>query len=95
MRVRRSYIYAIIIAAFVTGWMFSDHFWPFEGEASPKSGISEVSEEATAGKMQPVTVSAVRVRNELAPLRVRASGVTRTLFEIYVVARRQGIVKEI
>ena len=79
----------------MTGWMLSDNYWPSAGPTPQNSEELEASENLKAATVKPITVTALKVENQLAPLKVRASGVTRTLFEIDVVARRQGIVKDI
>ena len=44
-------------------------------------------------KLSPV--NAIKVKNRITPLLVRASGVTETLFEIVIVARRKGLIEKI
>ncbi len=94
MRIKWSYIWALLIALFVIGWMISDDLW------QPNSSQEIADEDALInttdiGKIQAITVNAIKVNNEITPLIVRASGVTQTLFEIAIVARRHGIVKNI
>ena len=93
LRVKTSYIWALLIALRVIGWMISDNFWDSEssGEVNTKPKIKSTE----LSKIQSITVEATKVKNKITPLTVRASGVTETLFEIVIVARRQGIVEKI
>lgn len=88
-----SYIWATFIAIGVIGWMISDSVWPKKSDLGAQSQSKIESSEL--GKIQAVTVNVIKVKNKVIPLTVRASGVTETLFEIVIVARRQGIVKKI
>lgn len=93
IRFKTSYIWATIIALSVIAWMLSDEIWSNQSdlETKPKSN----TEGSDFKKIQAITVNAIKVKNQVTPLKIRASGVTETLFEIDVVARRQGIVKTI
>ena len=93
MRFKTSYIWATVIALSVIGWMMSDGLWPNKSELDKKIVLEIASTEL--GKIQAITVNAIKVKNQSTPLIVRATGVTETLFEIVIVARRQGIVKKI
>ena len=95
IRVKASYFSALLIALIVIGWMISDNLW----QSEIKEDISKNSDESISstdlGKIQAITVNAIKVQNEQTPLIVRASGVTTTLFELSIVARRKGTVKKI
>ena len=93
IRFKTSYLWATIIALSVIGWMLSDEIWPSKSNLDTKS--PSTIETTDLGKIQAITVNAIKVQNQVTPLKVRASGVTTTLFEIVIVARRQGIVKKI
>ena len=93
IRFKTSYLWATIIALSVIGWMLSDEIWPSKSNLDTKS--PSTIETTDLGKIQAITVNAIKVQNQVTPLKVRASGVTKTLFEIVIVARRQGIVKKI
>ena len=93
MRFKTSYIWATVIALSVIGWMMSDGLWPNKSELDKKI-VPEIAS-TELGKIQAITVNAIKVKNQSTPLIVRATGVTETLFEIVIVARRQGIVKKI
>ena len=92
-RFKTSYIWATVIALSVVGWMLSDELWPNKSGLSNKSNLE--IESTDLDEIQAITVNAIKVKNQLTPLIVRASGVTETLFEIVVVARRQGVVEKI
>ena len=96
MRVKGSYIWAGTIALVVVGWMLSDEILPkHELDDFPIENISKENKEKDKELKSKLTVSAIRVQNEITPLKIRASGVTRSKFEINVVARRQGNIQDI
>ncbi|MDT2084290.1 MAG: efflux RND transporter periplasmic adaptor subunit [Planktomarina sp.] len=93
MKIRKSYISALIIAVLIIGWMYSDDVLgtSSSGETDQeKLAILEVEENLTAAPE--LITQAFRVANELVPLQIRARGVTRTEFEIDVISRRQAFV---
>ena len=93
MKIRKSYISALIIAVLIIGWMYSDDLLgtTSSGETDQeKLAILEVEENLTAAPE--LITQAFRVANELVPLQIRARGVTRTEFEIDVISRRQAFV---
>mgnify|MGYP003328904280 FL=1 len=93
MKIRKSYISALVIAVLIIGWMFSDDVF------GPPSGIdTDQEKEAIVDLQENLTSSAelitqaFRVKNKQVPLQIRARGVTRTGFEIDVISRRQAFV---
>ena len=93
MKIRKSYISALIIAVLIIGWMYSDDVLgtSSSGETDQeKLAILEVEENLMAAPE--LITQAFRVANELVPLQIRARGVTRTEFEIDVISRRQAFV---
>jgi multidrug efflux system membrane fusion protein len=93
MKIRKSYISALIIAVLIIGWMYSDDVLgtSSSGETDQeKLAILEVEENLTAAPE--LITQAFRVANEPVPLQIRARGVTRTEFEIDVISRRQAFV---
>ena len=93
MKIRKSYISALIIAVLIIGWMYSDDVLgtSSSGETDQeKLATLEVEENVTAAPE--LITQAFRVVNELIPLQIRARGVTRTEFEIDVISRRQAFV---
>lgn len=93
--IQNSYIWATLIALLVIGWMLSDEILFSKSEPKNDGKSTILESETNIETIQAITVNAVRVKNQTTPLIVRASGVTETLFEIEIVARRQGIVKNI
>lgn len=93
IRVKTSYIWATVIAIAVIAWMVSGQITPTKSSAD-KNSKSKI-ESTELGEIQPITVNAIKVKNRITPLIVRASGVTETLFEIVIVARRKGLVAKI
>ena len=93
IRVKTSYIWATVIAIAVIAWMVSGQITPTKSSADKNSKSKIASTEL--GEIQPITVNAIKVKNRITPLIVRASGVTETLFEIVIVARRKGLVAKI
>ena len=85
MRIRSSYIWAIIIAAGVTFWMVSDTVFP---QLNEKQASADVEDSPLEEPEMALTVTAIKVRNEVTPIKIRGNGVTRTKFEIDVFARR-------
>jgi multidrug efflux system membrane fusion protein len=82
-----------MIAIAVIAWMVSGQIIPTKGSAD-KNSKSKI-ESTELGEIQAITVNAIKVKNQITPLIVRASGVTETLFEIVIVARRKGLVAKI
>ena len=96
MRLKSSYIWASIIALLVVGWMLSDDLLPKKEFDNLPIEKNAMETDTKVEKNNPkLTVSAIKVKNEITPLKIRASGVTRSKFEIDVVARRQGNIQEI
>ena len=93
--IKSSYIWALLIAFLVVGWMISDDLWESKDEPSSTTSTDSSISATDMGKIQAITVNAVKVKNKQTSLIVRASGVTETLFEIAIVARRHGIVERI
>ena len=79
---RASYVWAAVIAAAVIIWMQSDDIWSsFKASNEIKTNDQEKTV-LSIPEQQAITVNATLVENELTPLKIRASGVTKTLFEI-------------
>tara|TARA_A100001015_G_C15043768_1_gene741812 strand:- start:3562 stop:4842 length:1281 start_codon:yes stop_codon:yes gene_type:complete len=95
IRIKASYIWALFIAIFVVGWMVSDDLFQQESEQIQTKKLNLDIGTTDIGKVEAITVNAVKVKNKKTPLIVRASGVIETMFEISIVARRQGIVKNL
>ena len=93
IRFKTSYIWAAVIAIAVIVWMVSGQIMPTKSSADKNSKSKIKSTEL--GKIQAITVNAIKVKNRITPLIVRASGVTETLFEIVIVARRKGLIEKI
>ena len=92
---RASYIWAAIIALAVFAWMQSDDILPYISNSNLAKNEDQEKVKNIPLKEPSVTVNALVVKNELTPLKIRANGVTKTLFEITVVSRRRGLVKHI
>jgi len=93
IRFKTSYIWATVIAIAVIAWMVSGQIMPMKTSAE-KNSESKI-ESTELGEIQAITVNAIKVKNRITPLLVRASGVTETLFEIVIVARRKGLIEKI
>ena len=91
---RRSYLWALLIAVGVVGWMASGMF---SSEVPQTANVDEANaEQADNDKpVKQLTVKAMTVENEKTALQVRASGVTRTSFDLEVMNRRQDFVRNI
>ena len=91
MRFRSSYIWALLIAGGVTAWMLSGQFSDQTVEAEAPQA------EAAQGEapVKQLVIKALEVTNIETPLQVRASGVTRTSFDVQIINRRRAFVAAI
>ncbi len=92
MRIRSSYIWAIIIGAGVIFWMVSDTVFP---QLNEKQASADVEDSPLEEPEMALTVTAIKVKNEVTPIKIRGNGVTRTKFEIDVFARRSAFVEKV
>ena len=78
---RRSYLWALLIAVGVVGWMASGMF---SSEVPQTKNVDEAKAEQSDNDkpVKQLTVKAMTVENEKTALQVRASGVTRTSFDL-------------
>ena len=93
MKIRKSYISALVIAVLIIGWMYSDDVLGTSSSSKTdqkKLAILKVEENITAAPE--LITQAFKVVNQRVPLQIRARGVTRTGFEIDVISRRQAFV---
>ena len=93
MKIRKSYISALVIAVLIIGWMYSDDVLGTfsSGKTDQKKlAILKVEENVTAAPE--LITQAFKVVNQRVPLQIRARGVTRTGFEIDIISRRQAFV---
>lgn len=91
MRFRSSYIWALLIAGGVTAWMLS-------GQVGDQTVEAEAPQAEAAQGEAPVkqlVIKALEVTNIETPLQVRASGVTRTSFDVQIINRRRAFVAAI
>ena len=104
MRIKTSYLWALLIAAAIVGWMLSGRYLSSEGTATSETaaietGAADTSAEAQSKSndlpVQRLTISALEVVNQSIPMHVRASGVTRTSFEVSILARRDAFISAI
>ena len=91
---RRSYLWALLIALAVIGWMASGQF------SSEPETTAIAEQEAPAANtdgdvVKKITINALVVNNTRTPLQVRASGVTRTSFDVKIVNRREAFVSSV
>ena len=91
MRFRSSYIWALLIAGGVTAWMLSGQFGDQPVEAQATNG--EATQDDASVKQ--LVIKAQKVTNIKTPLQVRASGVTRTSFDVQIINRRRAFVADI
>ena len=93
MKIRKSYISALVIAVLIIGWMYSDDVLGTSSSSKTdqkKLAILKVEKNVTAAPE--LITQAFKVVNQRVPLQIRARGVTRTGFEIDVISRRQAFV---
>ena len=96
MRFSSSYIWAALIASITIIWMFSDNLINiFVGEQ--KATIEDITEDTTNKDFQnnSLVVSAIEVKNESVPIYFRSSGITKSIFDIQITARREGLIENI
>ena len=92
MRFRSSYIWALLIAGGVTAWMLSGQFGDKSVEADRELQADASQDEAP---IKQLVIKALKVANIKTPLQVRASGVTRTSFDVTIINRRRAFVAAI
>ena len=95
MQIRRSYIWALLIAGGVTAWMVSGQFASSPSEAEQADAAAEAASPSNESDVKQLTINALRVSNSQTPLQVRASGVTRTAFDVEIINRRKAFVANI
>ena len=95
MRIRSSYIWALLIAGGVTAWMLSGQFSDDQAGGQTLAGEGVVSEQDADAPVKQLTIKALKVSNISTPLQVRASGVTRTSFDVQIINRRPAFVSAI
>ena len=93
MKIRKSYISALVIAVLIIGWMYSDDVLgtSSSGKSDEKKLVTLKVEKNLTAAPELIT-QAFKVVNQRVPLQIRARGVTRTEFEIDVISRRQAFV---
>ena len=96
MRFPASYIWAATIATLVIVWMFSDNLINiFVGDQNSIIQKNELDEKNNNSDNSSFVVSAIEVKNESVPVYFRANGITKSIFDIQITARRGGLVKNI
>ena len=95
MKIRRSYIWAFLIAGGVTAWMVSGQFTSPAELADANKAALEAPSLSDETQVKQLTINALRVSNSQTPLQVRASGVTRTAFDVKIINRRNAFVANI
>ena len=96
MRFPTSYIWAATIATLVIVWMFSDNLINiFVKDQNSIIQNNELDEKNNNSDNSSFIVSAVEVKNESVPVYFRANGITKSIFDIQITARRGGLVKNI
>ena len=91
---RRSYLWALLIALAVIGWMASGQF-SSEPETTAIAEQEAATPQTDEGVVKKITINALVVNNTTTPLQVRASGVTRTSFDVKIVNRREAFVSSV
>ena len=96
MRFPTSYIWAATIATSVIVWMFSDNLINiFVGDQNSIIQNNEFDQKNNNSDKSSFVVSAIEVKNESVPVYFRANGITKSIFDIQITARRGGLVKNI
>ena len=96
MRFPASYIWAATIATLVIVWMFSDNLINiFVGDQNSIIQNNELNEKNNNSDNSSFVVSAIEVKNESVPVYFRANGITKSIFDIQITARRGGLIKNI
>ena len=96
MRFPTSYIWAATIATLVIVWMFSDNLINiFVGDQNSIIPNNELNEKNNNSDNSSFVVSAIEVKNESVPVYFRANGITKSIFDIQITARRGGLIKDI
>ena len=93
MKIRKSYITALLIAGLIVGWMYSDNIIGKYGEAgSSEKELKSFEMLGDEKNSQNLIAQAIRVANQRIPVKIRARGVTRTNFDIDLISRRNAFV---
>ena len=96
MRLTSSYIWAALIATIVVIWMFSDNLAEIligdKGIEIENVNTNETKNDITENNF---VVSALEVKNESVPIYFRSTGITKSIFDIQITARREGLVENI
>ena len=91
---RRSYLWALLIALAVIGWMASGQF-SSDSDTAVDTDQAAAEAQTDDAIVKKLTINALVVKNTSTPLQVRASGVTRTSYEVKIVNRREAFVTAI
>lgn len=94
MKVRLSLLWAVLIALGVVGWMFSDDILDRPADQLAKTSVASPDPEPAVTPSS-LVIEAQRAKAELTSVEIRASGQTRTEFDLNLTARRAAIVSEI
>lgn len=96
MRISNSYLWALLIAVAVVGWMFSDNLLSVFADESAIDAEQVAQMEVDAEMQTPnFVVAARKVQNVLTELVVRSSGVTEPTFRQPVLVRRSGVIAKL
>ena len=96
MRFSSSYVWAALIATIAIIWMFSDNLINiFVGDQEAE--IEDITEDTTSKNFEgnSLVVSAIEVKNESVPIYFRSTGITKSIFDIQITARREGLIENI
>ena len=96
MRFSSSYVWAALIATIAIIWMFSDNLINiFVGDQEAE--IKDFTEDTTSKNFEgnSLVVSAIEVKNESVPIYFRSTGITKSIFDIQITARREGLIENI
>ncbi len=96
MRLSSSYMWAALIASITIIWMFSDNLINIFSDEQ-QAIIEDITEDTTSKnfKNNPLVVSAVEVKNQSVPIYFRSTGITKSIFDIQITARREGLIENI
>ena len=95
MRFKLSYLWALLIALAVTGWMVSGQFTAPDEPAKPDEAQQGGQEAEAPNAQRMLVIKAMRVVNAPVNVTLTASGVMTSSFDMNIVSRREAVVADV
>ena len=96
MKISSSFIWATVIGSVTLFWMFSDDISNiFVNDQKLTNEQTDENKAHIIDDNQNLIISAIEVENEFVPVYYRSTGVTKSIFDIEIITRREGLVEGI